>query len=331
MTQQAKANPQALAKSTPKLPEKYADLQIVRDRVDEIQAFLQFGLLKKGIDYGKIPGTKKPSILKPGCELLCNYYRIRYEFEEDDKGTDFEAGIFRFRTTCKGWYVDKDTGERIYAGMGKATCSSLEGKYKYRWLATWDLPLKWAELYKKDPKLCTEQYKTEFGEASVKFKKNKSGKLFPQFRTLNDNPWDLENTILKMSCNRSLRAMVLYVTGTDRIFLTEEDAERLGISLLPDEDDFTKAGDSEVGDVSEGEVTEIKEPEQPKEDMNKLFMAGVNGIVKQLGWVYRPNGSNPNLESFTNSRFPGHKHPLDLDAETRKRFMQELSGLLQIR
>ena len=55
--------------------------------------------------------------------------------EIEDK-SDFEKGIFRYRIILKGY--EKDT--RTYVGMGVASCSSYETKYRYRWLASYQLP-----------------------------------------------------------------------------------------------------------------------------------------------------------------------------------------------
>ena len=43
-------------------------------------------LMKEGVDYGKIPGTERPTLLQPGADKLCNLFGlvIKYEVEVCD-------------------------------------------------------------------------------------------------------------------------------------------------------------------------------------------------------------------------------------------------------
>jgi hypothetical protein len=36
--------------------------------------------MQQGIDYGTIPGTNKPTLLKPGAEKLCRLFNLRPNF-----------------------------------------------------------------------------------------------------------------------------------------------------------------------------------------------------------------------------------------------------------
>ena len=40
-------------------------------------------IMVKELDFGEIPGTNKPTLLKPGAEKLCNFFGLEPEFTPD--------------------------------------------------------------------------------------------------------------------------------------------------------------------------------------------------------------------------------------------------------
>jgi hypothetical protein len=53
-------------------------------------------VLKEGTDYDKIPGTPKPSLLKPGAENLLRFYGLGHEVCLTEQVKDWESGFFYF-------------------------------------------------------------------------------------------------------------------------------------------------------------------------------------------------------------------------------------------
>lgn len=259
----AKANDQVIQdkareKQLVPLPAEFKALEIVRHRIREIREFIARGLLEKGIDYGKIPGVDKPMLFKAGCEMLLLNYGIAVDPPDIDDKSDFEKGIFRFRIVLRGY--DKTT--RTYTGMGVASCSSYETKYRYRWLYSYKLPDGMKTLGfnpqagKFDPEILKKVWIADKGDEAFRFKETAQGPR-PQWRVENKDTWDLENTILKQATTRALRALTLNVTGADRLFVNEKDLEELGMSEL-DDIDFVEGEYKEV----EAETGEIKTSEE---------------------------------------------------------------------
>jgi len=152
------------------------------------------GLMQAGTDYGKIPGTDKPTLFKSGAELLRLRARLAPKFTIDNSGTDLVSGIFNYQVICD-LYRD---GEYIGAGVG--SCNSLENKYRYRWMFESALP-------------------KGIDKATLPSKKFQSkGRWYVTYRVENENPQDLANTILKMAKKRSFVDAILTVTGASRIF-----------------------------------------------------------------------------------------------------------------
>ncbi|MBT9162544.1 MAG: hypothetical protein DDT27_01102 [Dehalococcoidia bacterium] len=129
-------------------------------------------------------------------------------FYVNDQGTDLERGIYNYRLICK-LFIHRGN-EEIYVGEGVGSCSSLEGKYRWRWLYENQLP-------------------TGIDKESLVQKRlsAKSGGSYTLYRMENSDPHDLGNTILKMAKKRSFIDGVLTVTGASRIFTQdlEEDED----------------------------------------------------------------------------------------------------------
>jgi len=172
------------------------------------------GLMQEGTDYGTIPGTPKPTLLKPGAELLRGWAGLTPEFTVNNAGTDLRAGVFNYEVKCSLYKDGKLVGE------GVGSCNSLESKYRYRWVFEKELP---QDIDKES--------------LVVKWFPKKGGGHYPKYRLENENPQDLANTILKMAKKRSFIDAILTVTGASRIFT--QDVEDVGISP----DDSLQPGD----------------------------------------------------------------------------------------
>ncbi|MFW9085612.1 hypothetical protein ACOI7N_13760 [Pseudomonas sp. P2758] len=178
----------------------------IRQRVNLVQEVMQ-GIMKRDTHYGTIPGTPKPTLYKPGAEVLCVTFRVAQEYRIEDLST---ANTARYRVTCVGRH--QTTGIALGEGVGE--CSSGEEKYKWR------------------GSICLEEFEaTPENMRRVKFSKYKGNvEKRPQVRT---EAADLANTVLKMACKRAMIAMTLNVTAASDIFT--QDIEDLPEELRPQE------------------------------------------------------------------------------------------------
>jgi hypothetical protein len=163
----------------------------IRQRVNLVQEVMQ-GIMKRDTHYGTIPGTPKPTLYKPGAEVLCVTFRVAQEYKIEDLST---ADTARYRVTCVGRH--QTTG--IVLGEGVGECSSGEEKYKWRGA------------------VCAEEFDlTPENMRRLKFAKYKGNvEKNTQVRT---EAADLANTVLKMACKRAMIAMTLNVTAASDIF-----------------------------------------------------------------------------------------------------------------
>ncbi len=193
-------------------------------------------VMREDEHYGKIPGTgkdAKPTLLKPGAELLLANMGLRPELIDADVptidyGDEGHEGLIRYRRACK---IYRQTGPGVHDKMlvahAEGSCSSRETKYRWR----------------NGQRLCPEcgkpaiiKGKAEYGGGFICFaKKDGCGAKFKDNDTKitqqsvgkvpNPDLADVENTILKMADKRALVAATLLATGCSDMFTQDmEDA-----------------------------------------------------------------------------------------------------------
>ena len=170
--------------------------------------------MKEKEHYGIIPGTTKPTLLKPGAEKLCLTFRLdpQYDIINSVRDKDFIA------YTVKCTLIHIPSSNEIATGIG--SCNSREKKYRYYSKNTGKaVPGDYWE--SRD---CELLGGPQFSPRKVK----KQWMIFEQVE--NDNPWDLDNTLVKMACKRALVAATLNATAASDIFT--QDVEELPSELV---------------------------------------------------------------------------------------------------
>jgi len=136
-------------------------------KINEFQAIVSKNL-KKGKDYGIIPGCSKPTLLKPGAEKILMLMGLQSTYEILDSTRDWHEGFFQYQVRCT--LVKNE----VVITQGLGCCNSRENKYK-----------------KQDP-------------------------------------YTIDNTILKMAKKRSQVDATLTVASLSEIFT--QDMEDIGVS-----------------------------------------------------------------------------------------------------
>lgn len=158
-----------------------------------IQEVLQ-SVMKKDVHYGVIPGCDKPSLWKPGAEVLCVTFRIAPSYQVEDLSTD---DAVRYRVRCIGTH--QATGVVVGEGLGE--CSTNEEKYKWRRAVS-------NSEFEATPE---DRRRTKYGY-------NRRDKSEYQIKQVRTEPADLANTALKMAAKRAQVAMAINATGASDIF-----------------------------------------------------------------------------------------------------------------
>jgi hypothetical protein len=194
-------------------------MEEVAERRNAVVEFTRTAM-HEGIDFGIIPNTTKPTLLKPGAEKLCTLFGLAPSFEILDSVKDWtgvEHGgepLFYFEYKCKLW----KNGVLIAEGDG--SCNSWEKKYRYR----------------EAKRLCPDcgqptiiKGRREFGGGWLCFKKQGGcgAKFFDGDTAIesqevgqvsNPDMPDLVNTIKKMAQKRALVAAALLAVNASEFF-----------------------------------------------------------------------------------------------------------------
>jgi hypothetical protein len=196
-------------------------------------------------DYGTIPGTKKPTLYKPGAEKLTTFFGLTVTFINEGKEEQWDSGEPFF------YYLEKcqlHKGDMLIA-EASASANSREDRYRWRWTTD-------KSLVNDDGKLVTrvssighfrwqiekaettgkygkpQEYWDKFAEAEIAGTLRVSDKEQPwngevaefneietiEYRIPNPDIFSLVNTILKMAQKRALVAATLIACDASEFF-----------------------------------------------------------------------------------------------------------------
>ncbi len=232
--------------------ENFLPSMSMHQALDRYNAVLEFTqtIMKDGKDYGKIPGSDKPSLLKPGAEKLCSFFGLTPKMvivqKEEDWTGEHHGGecFFYYHYRVQMWKGDYLLGE------GDGSCNSMESKYRYRWVQEDQVPpgMNKASLKRRggrisEPKFAVDKAETggQYGKpmehwqafrdaiangtATVIQKPKKAGGTMEAweidstlFRVPNPDIADQVNAIQKMAYKRALVAVVLIVCNASEYY-----------------------------------------------------------------------------------------------------------------
>jgi hypothetical protein len=215
-------------------------------------------VMREDEHYGKIPGTAKPTLLKPGAEKLCMVFRLEPDYEII---REFREDTF-IAYTIKCTLRHIPTGQTIASGVG--SCNSREEKYRWRYNETPTNQQVPREYWKARDKGDTKEMKRLIGDGMRTVKVDGVWMIANATKVENDNPWDLDNTIMKMACKRALVAATLNATAASDIFTQDvEDLPEDVIKDKPGSNGEQKKDLKEAGRQSDNGGHEIKDPDAP--------------------------------------------------------------------
>ena len=178
-----------------------ADIQAI----NRFQQVVHANLIQ-GQDFGVIPGTSKPTLLKPGAEKVAKLLGLCDHYEILDRQEDWKTPFFRYLVKCQL----KTASHGLVVSEGFGECNSMESKYRYRWLWPKDLP---------------EDFDKE--NTAKKVVNTRNGKV-TQYRIDNDDIFTQVNTLIKMAKKRALVDAALSAGRLSNVFTQDiEDIQDL--------------------------------------------------------------------------------------------------------
>jgi hypothetical protein len=224
-------------------------------------------IMVKDQDFGEIPGTHKPTLLKPGAEKLCNFFGLEPEFTPIVEDVDWTGAQHVGEVFCYARYRCRLLREGRVVGAGEGSCNSWESKYRYRWVAEDQVPehLDRTRLLKREVRRTLSEFDFAIERAETTGNYGKPAEHWQRFREAiragtarsvekptrrgNAVAWEIDmdsalyripnpdvadvvNTIQKMAQKRALVAATLIATSASEFFTQDvEDADPHGRNI----------------------------------------------------------------------------------------------------
>ena len=182
------------------------NISTTMNKIAQMQTVVQ-KTLKKGHDFGEVPGTSKPTLLKPGGEKICMLFGLNPEYEFLKVTEDYDKEFFSYNIRCTLFR----NGQPVAQGVG--SCNSKEKKYRF--INVDIIPDNYAGY--------NESFTDKYGR--TKYKIN------------NPDICSLVNTILKMAKKRAFIDAVLQVASLSEVFT--QDLEDMGDLMQQENDNST--------------------------------------------------------------------------------------------
>ncbi len=237
------------------------DLRLAMLRAGRVRiAMIQRDLLKPGVDYGTVGGVSKPTLLKPGAEKLCDFYRFAATFAPDvEYGDGKVSPPISVLTRCE-LHLGTLDGPTVAVGYGQAN----SWERRYRWRAGGKTCPKCGNVGSLTNKptargshWCIPD-KGGCGE-NVSVADAANAPMLEQVE--NTDPFDLANTLVKMAEKRAHVDATLRATATSGLFTQDmEDQEPRRVTRA-DGGERASRPSGERGMDSEDGLPEAEDPE----------------------------------------------------------------------
>ncbi|MBE5813437.1 MAG: hypothetical protein E7314_07345 [Clostridiales bacterium] len=166
------------------------DLELLQKnvkKISDLHSLIQ-NVLKKDYDYGIIPGTAKPTLLKPGAEKICMLFELTPKYEFLQNIEDYSNNFFSYSFKCSLYKNENVVSE------GVGSCNSKEKRYRY---------------------LLVNNLSSNYSGESEKVQ-DKYGNI--KYRIENIEIYNYINTILKMAKKRAFVDAILQVASLSEMF-----------------------------------------------------------------------------------------------------------------
>lgn len=175
-------------------------------KIAQMQSVVQ-KTLKQGHDFGEVPGTNKPTLLKPGGEKICMLFGLNPEYEFLQTTEDYDKEFFSYNIRCTLFR----NGQPVAQGVG--SCNSKEKKYRFINV----------DVIPENYMGASESFTDKYGRQKYKIN--------------NPDICSLVNTILKMAKKRAFIDAVLQVASLSEVFT--QDLEDMGDLIQQENENST--------------------------------------------------------------------------------------------
>ena len=196
-------------------------LDRTREQLNLLEEFVR-DVLKQDQDYGVIPGTDKPSLLKPGAANIIAAFQCHSEPTPVTALLDVANNFVAYEHRVD--IIHNESGRIVASGMGG--CNSHEVKYRYRNVLP-TCPDCGKDNIRKSNQGDGFYCWRNTGGCGKNFTADHPVSRAPSGKIENPDPLDQANTIMKMSIKRAEVDAAMKLPGVARFFTQDlEDMER---------------------------------------------------------------------------------------------------------
>lgn len=246
-----------------------ATVAATMQKINKFQSVIQTSLQKER-DYGVIPGTQKPTLLKSGAEKINMLFGLNPEYEFMTSVSDFEKGFFNYEIRC----TLMRNGCPVAQGVG--SCNSHEKKYRYSTMTEDQL-----EENGIDPNTGT-MFTDRYGRT--------------RYRVEAPDPADKANTILKMAKKRAYVDATLQVASLSDLFTQD----------LEDMADQIKAENEATMTIAEAASIKLSFGKHKGRMLGELYKDTAAGGRDYLEWLLGNDKTDPTIKKAVSMLFEAH-------------------------
>jgi hypothetical protein len=180
-----------------------ADIMSVSELKKWYSEMNNFGkeILKANIDYGSIPGMKKPTLFKSGAEKIKKAFNLQIELLDCVKEiNDYDKGYLDFTYKC---IISTKDGTRL--GICEGNANSRENRFRYEYKSAAKIP------DRKEINILKAQGKGKWDVIDNKW-------VWLE-RVENPDIYSLKNSIQKVAQKRAFVGAIIMATGTSSLFV----------------------------------------------------------------------------------------------------------------
>ncbi len=222
--------------------------------------------LREDVDYGKVPGTDKPTLLQPGAQKIAQFYACAVRPIVTYRECNPDIGYLYVEVTCQ--LLNFQTGQVVGEGIGN--CSSYESRY--RWRREW-----WNQ--SGDP------------PANQGWEETRGHRWFRRIE--NRDLLDTWNTVIKMAKKRALVDAALTISGASEKFTQDMDEADDGPrepSHFRTHDAPSSTPTSKTQGTRPSPVRKISTPKPAAEPAKQALASAANQATPLLMDARWPNG-----------------------------------------
>ena len=144
-------------------------------------------IMRDGVDYGTIPGTNKPTLLKPGAEKLTTFFGLSVRYEVIEKVEDWGGSDHGGEPFFYYWFRCQMYRGDLLIAEADGSCNSMESRYRWRWVSGEDIPQGYDKAALKTRRGSMSEFTFAVDKAETSGKYGKPPDYWQQFKDAIEN------------------------------------------------------------------------------------------------------------------------------------------------